>query len=365
MYNLLSKSSLVRRGFSGTSASAAVFGTKQALLPFIKLIHPDMFALATPQVKVANLRCVQTVYELWEALGTIEQGSAGKDVSLPKPLKPAYELTCYVRGGKGAEPQRVAFTLQTPSALTRQQSLSVSIARNALRQVKKQLSNYFISAGAPDVLPASKLDEIEDGDGDDGRGRTIDALFPTPSPRQAKTLNAQLDAIVFDRHVSARHHSAPYSSILSSSPYPSARSLAQKRTTKLLDSHVQSFMRSSQLLVRGLAPEEELAAVQRLRQFLLDYGQVLGFSHAAWGSVVLMLHKPDDAAKPKPAGAAGDETKEASHERVLARKGFQCDKRSDGYFLVHIPHRFRDGDLLEFLRLSLPMTSPFNSAPPL
>jgi len=358
---------------SAGTAGTAAFGAKQALLPFIKLIHPDMFALAAPQVKVANLRCVQTVYELWEALGHVEQSSVGKDFTLPKPLRPAYELTCYVRGGEGAEPQRVVFTLQTPPALTRQQSLSVSVARIALRQVKKQLSGYFIAAGAPEVLPVPKPDETEYGDGDGGddgsRGRSLDSVFPTPSPRQAKSLNAQLDAILFDRHVSARHHSTPYSSILSSSPYPSARSLAQKRTTKLLDAHVQSFMRSSQLLVRGLAPEEELAAVQRLRQFLLDYGQVLGFSHATWGSVVLLLHKPDGA---KPSGAAGAAAGEgekdaasAQHEQVLARKGFQCDKRSDGLFLVHIPHRFREGDLLEFLRLKLPMTSPFASVPPL
>ena len=109
------------RALSSRSAGTAgtAFGAKQALLPFIKLIHPDMFALAAPQVKVANLRCVQTVYELWEALGHVEQSSAGKDFTLPKPLRPAYELTCYVRGGEGAEPQRVVFTLQTPPALTR------------------------------------------------------------------------------------------------------------------------------------------------------------------------------------------------------------------------------------------------------
>lgn len=50
-------------------------------------------------------------------------------------------------------------------------------------------------------------------------------------------------------------------------------------------------------MVTGLGAQQEFLAVREMRKFLIDFGDVLHFSAAHWGKVVLLLYPSEGAAR--------------------------------------------------------------------
>lgn len=133
------------------------------------------------------------------------------------------------------------------------------------------------------------------------------------------------------------------------------------QSQQLLRQHCETFLRSGQVLVRGLELHEEADAIERLRGFLLDYGEVLRFSPGAWANVVVVLTKPE-------AQMAGAEQQQRQQQRQpgagepkrkKTRGRYDCQAQAGGAQVLTVPHNFRTGELLEHLRTSLPQTNPF------
>jgi len=340
-----------------------------------------MFAQHDLGVRQANLQCVQSLNELWDALGELEKrtldGTA--EIFIRNPLKPMYDLYCFTKSdavagtgsGESVAVRRVALTLRPPLELTRQHGISSPSAQKSLARVTQLLVSFFVDAGVPkDALPV--LESPASASSVSG-GRSEADSQPLPSRRQLDAANAQMDAIVFDRAVSARHFAAAtpaFKSALASTPSPSAASiLSRKRASQSLQQSCDAYLRSGRVLVQGLELHEEAAALDRLRAFLLDYGGVLNFSHQAWAAVVVVL------AKTPPQADGGGERSTTGRVGGAAGRGrralqsFRCERRSTGpgegaagrgeLSVLHVPHLFRAGDMLEFLRTSLPQTNPF------
>lgn len=317
-----------------TSSSTATY-SKQTLFPFIKLVHPDLFALHGAKIRMTNLACVQTIYELFEGLEEIERKTSStgyqQDILIQRPLKVAYELTCYLRSTEQAAasppppPRPINFTFRPPMPLTRPHSISSQDIQKSLHHVNLSLSSFFADVGLETVLPLTNPSTTSPSEGPD-------SPIPTLSTRQLHSLSSSLDCIVFDRSVSARHF-GPVSS-LRVGPYPPSHSFAGKRSVQRLQAEVSKFIASGRVLVQGLEVGEELAGIERLKQFLLDYGEVLGFSSAAWGDVVLVLYLP-------------------AHTVTKNNGGIVCETR-DGMVVVKVPVGFKSRALLEAMRVGVP-----------
>lgn len=326
-----------------SAASVAVY-KRANLLPLIKRIHPDMFATHVPAVRAANLACVQSMLELWDALGEMEsQALLQPSVQIRRPLKPRYDLECFVKADPGPSTpspspssplRRVSFRLNTPECLTRLQSLPLPSAGQSLKAMQRQLSDFFAAAGlvaAPvEARGTQGQEEGEEGHEGDGWGPAA-----AHSP-------ASLDAVLFDRAV--QRPLSPFS--------PSSSSSSRARRERQRD-EVDAWMGGGNVLVRGLGAEEEFQAMDRLRAFLLDYGGVINFSAAGWKAVVLVLGAEG-------AGKAGEgkerkESKEGTgKERKEGREGRCYPVRElQGAYVVEVPAAFKAGRLLETVRTGL------------
>lgn len=309
--------------------------TKRALLPFIKLVHPDIFARQRDEVKRANLACVQNMNELWDTLGGIEKQTltGGSSVFIRTPLKPVYDLYCFAKFSSESETRSVAMTLRPPHELTKQHSISVADARRALATMMKPMISFFSKVGVSrDALPFS--DREEAGVISSGKQRCADSSSRdgAMSPRQP---SSPMDAIVFDRAVSTHHHLRRFR------PNPTTFS------SQTLLAQCEGFLRSGHVLVSGLVIEEEQAALDKLKCFLLNYGDVLNFSCTSWADVMVVLTKPL-------------ESKICAGQSRFGNGRYEC-KAYEGRPLriLSVPHDFREKEFLAFLCRAMPNTNPF------
>ena len=303
-----------------------------------------MFATHAPDVRAANLSCLQVMLGLWDALDEIEtQASRQLSVHVRRPLKTQYDLECFIKTppppapfltGPTAAPtthpppapavRRVTFRLRTPEALTLLQSLPPASAALSLQHIERQLREFFVSAG----VAAIKTDAAQEQE-QDGKGAAAAGLWGL----EKGLSEASLDAILFDRAVQRAH--APVSAF---SSLALSSTSASKRRKILTSRDVESYVKSGNLLVRGLSPEQEFKAVERLKEFLRDYGMMLNFSLGGWRRVVLVLVE-----------GGGSSGSSSTSKKV---DGYMVSEVK-GVYVVEVPIAFKTKILLESLRTGL------------
>jgi hypothetical protein len=265
--------------------------------------------------------------------------------------------------------------------------VSSASARHALDAVQQPLFSFFLDIGVPSDAMSVLDPKVTSSGSPSGASRRVSSererddlgtFGRSPTKGDFSSVTAELESIVFDRAVSARHFRPPRAGHSIPLPWPlptvaataglgskssvgeNSKKSARKSSAEggLLLQQIEAFLRSGQVLVQNLELEEEAAVMDRLKQFLIDYGDILRFSYAAWAPVVVVLTKLKTTSN----GVAGTDTGAKSGRR-RSRERFNCQVK-DGAYIVSVPYDFRVGDLLEYLRSHLPMTNPFHEKGP-
>lgn len=310
--------------------------TKRAFLPFIKLVHPDKFARQRDEVKRANLACVQNMNELWDTLGGIEKQTltGGTSVFIRTPLKPVYDLYCFAKFSSESETRSVAMTLRPPRELTKQHSITVADAHRALAAIMKPMKSFFSKVGVSrDALPF--IDGEEAGVLSSGNRRCADSSSRNGSASPRPKPSSPMDAIVFDRALSTHH-------------FRRFRSSPATFSSQTLLIQCEGFLRSGHVLVSGLHLEEEQAALDKLKCFLLNYGDALNFSRTSWADVMVVLTKSLESK------ICAEQSRFGNHGR------YNCQAhKSRALRILSVPHDFREKEFLAFLCRVMPNSNPF------
>ena len=138
---------------------------------------------------------------------------------------------------------------------------------------------------------------------------------------------------------------------------------------------VETYLKVGNVMVQesnSMSKAEEFTAVQNIRQFLLDFADVLGFTLLKWHRVVILLHKPVEKKKYVSAcediyfeedGTTVNTSSNGGYSVQVVNStgsGSGSDQASvsnainNSHYILRIPHDFKPKDILDFVGKHLP-----------
>ena len=255
--------------------------TKAELIPLIKKIHPDLYHNHGEEVSAVNKRCVQNLYEIAEFLRISEskESKGGQDRRL-SPLRTSYCMDFYMEGKKEAGGLReIRAEINPNKALCESSVIKGNKLDIALQNLKIQLGQIYSKAGLLD--PLGRNSDMDDwGKGKHGirRGRS----------RIQKGIGgvevAEIDRIIYERIISRRYNQF----------YEQSKSSKSK-----MQQEAESFLRSGSVLVQNMSPIDEVQALDRLKNFLVDYGTFGKLSSGKESALQLVIRDSVDIKGPE------------------------------------------------------------------
>eukprot|EP01034_Spumella_vulgaris_P023235 gene23235-29437_t len=180
-------------------------------------------------------------------------------------------------------------------------------------------------------------------------------------------MTKEMNCALFDRSVilNSRKHAnnRSMSNMLgdSNTMYRKGQSLQKKLDLRAVQAEVDQYIAVGKVKLKGVPIAEEIAAVERARSFLVDYGAVLNFGLDTWSNIVLILLPTH--VKPVNAKVVANRTAKSIQPEGADnnREGFtyQTIKVSDKrcIHVVGMPLNFKPRLLLEYMRVHLQTTS--------
>lgn len=290
---------------------------KKLVLPLIKKIHPDACVNESAEIQKANLICLQTLNELSDKLASVETGVLNKTstVSVLKPLTAAYALSFYCSGESEGPLKRHAVVLSIPQEFTSAQNVSLQKGRKALRNLYVGLLGVLRTAG---VEHSTTIDDESTGVHE--KKDDMSAYAGNINISEKTLEDFDFDRKMFDRVTNIVTTGGNSSSLFT---IPDRKN---QKIPRAVIASVDKFIYNGNVLVKELSPDEEIKAISRLREFLVDYSLLLNFHPGSWRKVFFIL--------------------------CQSRKKFVRRSELGGEYLL-IPSNFKHRALLEFLRVNL------------
>jgi len=335
-----------------------VMFSRRGLLPLVKVIHPDLFAQASSAVQKANLNALQTLTEIWDGL------EKAKTRVATRPLRKQYIIECYVHerepliareevSEKRDEPvsklglRKIRLDLRPPGVLCEDvsvvqkqndQHVHQKVKDQALDNVCRQLEAFFASAGLLSPWKDKNVDKKE-GEWERVAGQRDEKRRQSALPTQA-----EVDAMLFERIITSKHRQA-----FSVFDFGKKGKLA----TRLVQNQVDEFIQTGHVLVQNVPLHAEIDVLEKLRDFLTEYGTVLNFSTTSWKNVVLILCGPKEQFEAEE--FISSKQRQAAMYKIAVQQG-KTSKSGicETIFIINAPSNFRDKLLLEHVRKSLP-----------
>lgn len=323
---------------------------RKLLAPLIKRIHPDLYTKESLTTRSLNLTCLQTLNELWDTLERLHihvtsYNNNNKTKQLPILFKQKYILSCYIRididntdsnntnndtnNIKDTSLKKVDTVIITPIELCKKEEMSTQhTMKLSVMKMHRQLGRFFIKTGLTN--PWSIIDK------DDNDILDSDETICISSSQMI------IDAQAFQRDIELKYRMS-HATLFNTNDNNSKSSInnTSKRSRMkmmpiswhLLRGEADAFIRNGNVLVTNLSPREELESVERLREFLIEYGALLNFRIDRWQMVVVIIG---------------------------GLKGYSYEMKV-GRHVINIPHTFKEVQLFECLRKNLPMAKLFTS----
>jgi hypothetical protein len=323
---------------------------RKLLAPLIKRIHPDLFTKETQTIRSLNLTCLQTLNELWDNLERLHthivsynNNNIKSTKQLPISFKQKYHLSCYIRDNGNNNDgndnndnndnnetilKKIDAVIISPIELCKKEEMNnQQITKVSVMKMHRQLGRFFIKTGLTN--PWSIMDNNDSNDTFDG-----DTVCISSSQMIIDTQAFQRDIELKYRMAHATLFNTNDSNSKSSINNSSKRSRMKMMPISwhLLRGEADAFIRNGNVLVTNVSPREELESIERLREFLIEYGALLNFRIDKWQMVVVVIGG----------------TKGYSYEMKVGRH------------VISIPPNFKEVQLFECLRRYLPMARLFS-----
>lgn len=280
--------------------------TRKELIPLIKRLHPDLMTHHTDAVKKANMICIQNLNDLWDTLETNVQATVGKNVAygldIKLPFRTQYDLACYLHNDEqvtandtSSPPvKKHSIVISIPDALCKRQSISHKVFMGSIDLILQQQGMLFEVAGLDN--PWTEPEALREVNETSSDGR-----------RPAEELSSELETRLFERWLIKnsklsglrskfdRKGRTNYSRVFGPQHSKNSASLDRlfgnrRAQDAMFADEVDAYLKAGNVVVSPMSPQEEFAAVKQLRQFFIDFGDVLNFGTGRWHTVYVMLH---------------------------------------------------------------------------
>jgi len=308
---------------------------RKILAPLIKRIHPDLFTQESQSIRLLNLTCLQTLNELWDSLERlnvhiISYNDQKKSQQLPISFKHKYSLSCYIRNNNDNNNNnnlsKIDALVVSPIELCRKDVLlTENTMKLSIMKMNKQLGSFFTKIGLTN--PWNIIENEVNQDPFDGE---------TVSITSSQMI---IDAQAFQKDIELKYRMAQ-ATLYNIDDKNSRSSTNSSKRSKLkmmpiswhlLRGETDAFIRNGNVLVMNLSPKEEFENIDRLREFLIEYGALLNFRIDKWQMVIVIIG---------------------------GTKGYSYEMKA-GRHIINIPDKFKEVKLFECLRKHLPMAKLF------
>ena len=304
---------------------------RKILAPLIKRIHPDLFTQESQSIRLLNLTCLQTLNELWDSLERlnvhiISNNNQIKSKQLPISFKPKYSLSCYIRNIYDNELSKIDAIVVSPVELCRKDVLlTENTMKLSMMKMNKQLGSFFTMIGLTN--PWNIVENEVNQDPFDGESVSI------------TTSQMIIDAQAFQKDIELKYRMTQATLFNTDDKNSKSSTNSSKRSKlkmmpiswHLLRGETDAFIRNGNVLVMNLSPKEEFENIDRLREFLIEYGALLNFRIDKWQLVIIIIG---------------------------GTKGYSYEIKS-GRHIINVPDKFKEVKLFECLRKHLPMAKLF------
>lgn len=345
--------------------------------PLMKKIHPDLFATQSAEVQQTNLKCLQTIQELnaqiqytTELLSKHQNQNQNQQdlaISFLRTFNPVYRLSCYVYSStqssasetkvpKDSVPEDesegenskndsiltyVSMNILTPPPLRRNQIQDLETFHSSLRAFLTSHSSFWVQLNLsyPYEEYVSAASKTKDKDS----SSTEDTFFQEFNVKK-EDFQHELYAAALRNKMYA--NSSANNPILSQSPATVkeyaryGRSLTYKQQLQHRKQEIDFFFQQKHVRLANVSIEQELAVVEKFRNFLLDFGDTLNFSFVDWKHVYFVLHY---SIKSTSTTANTFEMREVTTKKAPA-------------VIIKVPVNFRERKLLDYLHENLSCT---------
>jgi hypothetical protein len=283
------------------------------------------------------------------------------------PLKAKYNLVGYIRKSNNNDYNsknddniildncKIEIELIPNSVICKKNgSINLKLFNDSITNILMQLGSFFDHLGNNNPYKLNYNDNINNDNLNDNNNTLFDF---------SKFQYQELDQKIFDKIQSKLHRLKIANSfkIFNSSSYQtSSKSQHMKKTTgklsqryniskEFLYSEVDIFIRSGNILILNLNPKEEFESLQKIREFIAEYGPLLNFSFDKWFQIVIILYDGiieniDD-----------DNNKIKMDKRMKKLIKYKYEEK-DNRCIITVPYNFKDMLLLEFIRDNVPFT---------
>ena len=271
--------------------------TKAALIPLIKLVHPDLYLKYGDEVIETNKTFVQNLYELSEFLRGMDSNALRRGLS---PLKERYCLDFYLKDRDTEEIVESKVEITPNHALCEHSFLINKKLDLAVADLKTQIGGLYARAGLLSPF---------------GRKQNFGKI---PGDAEDEMDLADIDRIIYERFMNKRRNTHQVR--------------ASSKAFSRLEQEADDFIRGGGVLFQRMSPPDEAQALNRIRRFLIEYGTVLSIgSSSKWNSMHLVI----------------TDTKETQKDLQSYKVRFAGKRKAA--MVVEFPQDFRDDKLLQVL----------------
>ena len=279
------------------------------------------------------------------------------ELFIQRPLEKSYDLSFYFAHNKAEnnnvenELCIVPYFLNTPNILTNASTVPFSDAHSAVKLVLRHHDSLYTAAG----LPANWLTIIPGFQSENLRSPEIDSNHLM-----------EMDCQLFDAKIIAKRRRAKLRSFATQDFSRSLRVKVDRRNpTGQLSNEVDFFLKHGSVLFQSVKLSDEVAALTKMKAFLMNYGNVLNFDLVDWHERVYFVLAYDHSSPTRMAVqseviAGGDDYQvftETQKGRFYRLEAIRSAAGRPQRFIISIPLNFQDRALLEFLRIRLPLTN--------
>lgn len=351
----------------------------QFKLQIFRKVHPDLFANENSDVKSKNLKCMQSLNEFYETFSNVSS-SKQEFSSKPSLFHPVYDFSCYIH-------DTTLITINEAMDKVTNRKENILNPSNRSNNSNAKLEFNFISF----VLRPSK-DLIRNSDDEKSKQSVTKGLVvlrndflrfvsslgieceAVEKPRISATeygnhkkkhdegkddhiSNAEqiLNELAFER-VMATSFNRSLQSLFSSTPYAKSKRNAKN---DVIMAEIDYYIQNGLIYVNNMSTQQEFEVLEKFRNFLFDYGELISFSSYNWKNLIFIFNGEDVGTETMASTTYGsrfgsDVSSNISHKKT----NYSC-KYKNNMYVMEVPLNFKPKRLVMLLSENVDQISQY------
>lgn len=379
----LNVDSLFRCCHFSESSHTSLEWSKRSFLPLIKSVHPDKYAQEKEVVQATNLSCVQALSELWRILNLITVKMRNRqslfDINNESLLRQFYNLNCFVRKSElssdnnnqvenSEQIKKIVCSIKIPSIMLTKGQIRTVDLKSSFLNIYNQIGLFYLLLGLTNPFE-NEISQIENNEQSNNNNNKDKHKNTTTTTINGEHYDA--DELVTPDLMTSLHESALRSSfqnrrcsLLSHYNTSNTSSTSHLISKRVIANDVSIFAAHGNIRVKEFySPLEELKAVVKLKDFIVDYAGVINFRLDLWQHVIIVICNNSNAIEKDKdvTNRFYDDINEALVEtpKFKSKGKYSTECHLKEKYVVEVPSNFRASVLCRHITDTIPYSNVF------